>query len=85
MSGQISLMLPASLGRHFVLPALISFRQQYLEVIIRCIFTDSHSDVIDSQIDIGLRTGFLRDNRFIARKVLDFNFYLLGTPELIGV
>ncbi|WP_340532869.1 LysR family transcriptional regulator [Escherichia coli] len=83
MSGQISLTLPASLGRRFVLPALISFRQNYPDVTIRCILTDTHSDVIDSQIDIGLRTGFLRDNRFIARKVLDFNFYLLGTPELI--
>ncbi|WP_434641890.1 LysR family transcriptional regulator [Klebsiella sp. I138] len=83
MAGQISLTLPASLGRHYVLPALIAFRQQYPEVTIRCIFTDAHSDVIDSQIDIGLRTGFLRDNRFVARKVLDVNFYLLGTPELI--
>lgn len=83
MSGQISLTLPASLGRRFVMPALISFRQQYPDVTIRCVFTDTHSDVIDSQIDIGLRTGFLRDNRFVARKVLDFNFYLVGAPELI--
>lgn len=83
MTGQISLTLPASLGRHFILPALISFHQQYPDVTIRCVLTDSHSDVIDSQIDIGLRTGFLRDNRFVARKVLDFNFYLLGSPELI--
>lgn len=83
MSGQISLTLPASLGRRFVLPALISFRKQYPNVTIRCTLTDAHSDVIDSQIDIGLRTGFLRDNRFVARKVLDFNFYLLGAPELI--
>lgn len=83
MSGQITLTLPASLGRRFVMPALISFHQQYQEVNIRCVFTDSHSDVIDSQIDIGLRTGFLRDNRFVSRKVQDFNFYLVGTPELI--
>jgi DNA-binding transcriptional LysR family regulator len=83
MAGQISLTLPATLGRRVVLPSLISFRQQYPDISLRCIFTDLHSDVIDSQIDIGLRTGFMRDNRFITRKVLDFNFYLLGTPELV--
>ncbi|MEC9667312.1 LysR family transcriptional regulator [Escherichia coli] len=83
MTGQISLTIPASLGRRFVLPALISFHQQYPGVDIRCVLTDSHSDVIDGQIDIGLRTGFIRDNRFVARKVLDFNFFLVGTPDLI--
>lgn len=83
MTGHVNLTLPASLGRRFVLPAIISFQQQYPEVKISCIFTDAHSDVIDSQIDIGLRTGFLHDNRFIARKLVNFHFFLVGTPDLI--
>lgn len=83
-SGHISLTMPASFGRRFVVPALNTFRQLYPDITVTCILTDSHSDVVDDKIDIGLRTGFLRDNRFIARKIRDVRFYILGTPELIS-
>ncbi|OAT22584.1 hypothetical protein M983_2897 [Proteus myxofaciens ATCC 19692] len=84
VSGHISLTMPASFGRRCVVPALNIFRQLYPDITVTCILTDSHSDVVDEKIDIGLRTGFLRDNRFVARKIRDVRFYILGTPELIN-
>ncbi|CAI0885944.1 D-malate degradation protein R [Serratia liquefaciens] len=83
-SGHISLTMPASFGRRFVVPALNTFRQRYPDITVTCILTDTHSDVVDEKIDIGLRTGFLRDNRYVARKIRDVRFYILGTPELIS-
>lgn len=82
-AGHVSLTAPASLGRRFVIPLLNTFRKQHPEITLSCTLTDSHSDVIDEKIDIGLRTGFLRDNRFVARKIRDVKFYVVGTPELL--
>ncbi|MFH7826071.1 LysR family transcriptional regulator [Kluyvera chengduensis] len=82
-SGHVNLTMPASFGRRFVVPALNAFRQRYPDISVTCILTDTHSDVVDEKIDIGLRTGFLRDNRYVARKIRDVRFYILGTPELI--
>lgn len=45
MSGQITITLPASLGRRFVFPLLVSFHKLYPQINVRCIFTDSHSNV----------------------------------------
>lgn len=50
------------------MPVINAFQQNYHGISITCTLTDSHSDVIDEKIDIGLRTGFLRDNRYVARK-----------------
>lgn len=82
--GHINLTMPASFGRRFVIPALNDFRHLYPDITVTCMLTDSHSDVVDEKIDIGLRTGFLRDNRYVARKIRDVSFYILGTPELIS-
>ncbi len=82
--GHVSLTMPASFGRRFVVPTLNAFRLLYPDITVTCTLTDSHSDVVDEKIDIGLRTGFLRDNRFVARKIRDVRFFILGTPELIN-
>lgn len=82
-SGNIRLTLPMSLGRRLVMPALTAFQEKYPEVTLTCMLTDSHSDMVDEKIDIGLRTGFVRDNRFISRLVRDVDFLTIGAPELI--
>lgn len=84
ISGHVSLTLPSALGRRLVIPVLTAFQHLHPAVDISCTLTDAHSNVISEQIDIGLRTGFVRDNRFVSRKVLDVNFYLVGAPELIA-
>lgn len=82
-SGNIRLTLPMSLGRRLVMPALTAFQMQYPAVTLTCMLTDSHSDMVDEKIDIGLRTGFVRDNRFISRLVREIDFITVGSPELI--
>ena len=66
-----------------VVPALAEFATRYPDIVVDCVLTDSHSDVIDERIDIGIRFGFLPDNRYVARELAKVNFYSVGTPELI--
>ena len=84
IEGLISLTLPTALGRRLVMPALSPFQKKYPGIRITCLMTDTHSDMIDKQIDIGLRTGFIRDNRFVARKARDVDFYTVASPEFIS-
>ncbi len=84
MQGEIRLTVSSVLGRKAVIPALADFAKLYPNIRVDCILTDSHSDVIDERIDIGIRFGFLPDNRYVARMLSNIEFFLVGTPELIN-
>lgn len=66
------------------MPVLTAFQEQYPAITLTCILTDPHSDMVDEKIDIGLRTGFIRDNRFVARRVRDVDFMTVVSPKLIN-
>lgn len=83
MRGAVRLTVSSVLGRKLVVPALAEFAKQYPDIVVDCVLTDYHSDVIDERIDIGIRFGFLPDNRYVARELAKVNFYPVGTPELI--
>lgn len=83
LSGTITLTAPAVFGRKLLFPLIREFMLVYPEIQVSLMLSDMHSDVIDEQIDIGVRTGFVRDNRFVTRKIMDISFYLLGSPTLI--
>lgn len=83
MRGTVRLTVSSVLGRKLVVPALAEFAKQHPDIVVDCVLTDSHTDVIDERIDIGIRFGFLPDNRYVARELSKVNFYPVGTPELI--
>lgn len=84
ISGEIRLTMPITFGKHIILPILIEFMKIYPKIKISCLMTDDHIDVIEKQIDIGLRVGFLNDNRFVSRKIRNINFVLVAAPSLIS-
>ncbi|HEY1231583.1 MAG TPA: substrate binding domain-containing protein, partial [Ramlibacter sp.] len=45
--------------------------------------SEEHADVVDQQIDIGVRAGPVRDARFVARTVGKMALHVVGTPALI--
>lgn len=83
LAGPVTVTAPAVFGRKLLFPHICEFKRQYPDIQISLVLSDRHSDVIDEQIDIGVRTGFVRDNRFVARKIMDISFYLLASPALI--
>lgn len=46
--------------------------------------SDQFADVVDEQIDIGIRVGVLRDSRFVARAVSSVSFHIVAAPELLA-
>ena len=45
--------------------------------------SDRISNTVDEGIDVGIRVGFMRDSRFVARKAADMRLPIVAAPRLI--
>ena len=84
LSGTVRITAPTVIGRRFLLPVLSQLAHDYPQISLDLRLSDTISDVVEQQIDIGIRVGFLRDSSFIARVVTKIAFLAVGTPELIA-
>jgi DNA-binding transcriptional LysR family regulator len=84
LAGVVRIAAPSSIGRHFILQALSPVLRQHPEIVIDLRLSEARADVVDQQIDVGVRIGFMRDSRFVARRVSTVNFAVVGTPERVA-
>jgi DNA-binding transcriptional LysR family regulator len=81
---RVRITAPRSLARMHLLPALARLALAHPEIIVDLRLGDEIADVVDEQIDIGVRLGFMRDNRFVARAVAKMSFVIAGAPALVA-
>ena len=81
---RVRITAPRSLARLHLLPALARLALDHPSVIVDLRLDDDMANVVDEQIDIGVRLGFMRDNRFIARAVAKMAFAIVGAPALVA-
>lgn len=81
---RVRITAPRSLARMHLLPALAKLALAHPSIVVDLRLGDQIADVVDEQIDIGVRLGFLRDNRFIARAVAKMAFVIVGSPALVA-
>jgi DNA-binding transcriptional LysR family regulator len=84
VAGLVRITMPNSLGRQFILPALLDFLKDYPEIQLDLRFSYLIDNVVAEQMDIGVRVGFFSNNRNVARRVNEMHFHIVGTPELIA-
>jgi DNA-binding transcriptional LysR family regulator len=83
LRGTVRITAPTVIGRRFLLPVLSRLAHDYPQINLDLRLSDTISDVVEQQIDIGIRVGFLRDSSFVARAVGKISFLAVGTPDLI--
>ena len=81
--GRVRITAPRSLGRLRVLPALNEVARLHPGIVIDIRLSDELADVVDGQIDVGVRMGLFKDNRFVVRKVGSVGFGVYGSQDLI--
>lgn len=81
--GRVRVTAPRSLGRLRVLPALNDVARLHPGIVIDIRLSDQLADMVDGQIDVGVRMGLFQDNRFVVRKVGAVGFGVYGSPALI--
>ena len=83
LAGLVRLTAPKALGQHFVMPLLAELGREFPSLRLDLRLSDRPADVVDEQIDIGVRVGFLRDSRFVARAVAKVHFHTVASPVLL--
>lgn len=84
VSGLVRITAPEAVGEWYLMPFLAQLNRQHPGLRFDLRLTNQTTNAIDEQIDIGIRIGFMRDSRYVARAVADVPFYIIGTPDLIA-
>lgn len=84
IAGTVRITAPTAIGRRFLLDALSAIAREFPRIRLDLRLSDSITDVIAQQIDIGVRIGFLRDSGFVARSTAKLTFASVAAPELIA-
>jgi DNA-binding transcriptional LysR family regulator len=70
-----------SFGRIKVVPLLGPFQAQYPDLMLALSFTDRYVDLIEEGIDVSVRFGVLQDSSFMARRLTQTQFRVVGAPS----
>jgi DNA-binding transcriptional LysR family regulator len=84
VEGLVRITAPEAVGEWYLVPFLAQLNREYPGLRFDLRLTNQTTNAIDEQIDIGIRIGFMRDSRYVARAVADVPFYIVGTPDLIA-
>lgn len=84
LAGRVRITAPQAVGRRFVMPVLGELMNEYPQIDFDLRLSDAMTDAVDAQIDIGVRIGFIRDRRYIARAVAPIPMFVVASPELLA-
>ncbi len=82
--GLVRLAAPAAF-QSVLSPLLLQFARLHPQIRLDVRLSDQHSDVVDEQIDLGIRAGLLRDQSFVAVQVSEVALYLLASPAYLAL
>jgi len=82
-TGTVRVAAPSIIGRPFVLDALAPCAAEHPGLVIDLRLSEVIADVVQQQIDVGVRIGALRDSRFVARPVAKVHFHVVASPGLL--
>lgn len=84
LQGRVRITAPVGFGHKCLMPALLELMNAHPQLDIDLTLSDERVDVVDEKIDIGLRIGFIRDSRFIARQLAKVCLHIVGSSELVA-
>ena len=84
LAGTVRITAPSGLGRFKLLQPLAERVAAYPGLLLDMRFSSTFVDVVDQQIDIGLRVGTLKDSNFIAKPVSKMTFHVVAAPSLLA-
>jgi DNA-binding transcriptional LysR family regulator len=82
--GLLRLTAAVGFGRRRLAPAIVGFAERHPDILIDLDLTDRTVDLVDSGIDIAIRTGALRDSSLIARKLVGNYRVVVASPDYLA-
>lgn len=81
-TGMLRLTAPLDYGEKVVAPTIAAYLRKYPKMRVETIFDDAVSNLVDEQIDLGIRVGWLADSSNLARRLASFQQIVVASPEL---
>jgi len=82
--GVITISAPYALGRRVIAPLLAQFKSAYPHVECRLDVTDRTVNLIDDQVDLAIRQGFLPDSSWIMRRLVPDHRVTAASPAYLA-
>ncbi|TPK62382.1 LysR family transcriptional regulator [Mesorhizobium sp. B2-4-19] len=79
-SGTLKLTAPLDYGTRVVAPVMAAYLKAYPQMRVEAIFDDAVSDLVDEQIDLGIRVGWLTDSSNQARRLGTIRQIVVASP-----
>ncbi|WP_029933447.1 LysR family transcriptional regulator [Thiomicrospira pelophila] len=80
-TGRLKISLPNSFGQSHMQPIVTQYLLQYPQVKLQVDFSSRLVDVIGEGFDLCVRMGQPQSSNLISRKLLDFEFITVATPD----
>jgi DNA-binding transcriptional LysR family regulator len=82
-SGRLRIAAPTLLGRHLLAPVLAEFLRRHPAVSIDLQLVDRSVDMIEEDIHLAIRVGYLPDSDLVARKLGDIQMIVCASPAYL--
>lgn len=82
-SGTLRINSAVCYGHLYLRPLLRAFCQRYPAIKLELEINDIHVDIIENDIDIALRTGYVKDSRLVARRLSPMDFFTCVSPQYL--
>ncbi len=82
-SGRVTLTVNHDIAHKILLPLLGEFNRRYPRVKLNLILDDDKLDLIQEQIDLGIRVGIPEDDSLVARVMEEECFSIYASPQYL--
>ncbi|MBD8513797.1 LysR family transcriptional regulator [Photobacterium sp. CAU 1568] len=83
-SGTLRINSAVCYGHLYLRPLLQAFCQRYPAIKLDLEINDLHADIIENDIDVALRTGYVKDSRLVARRLSPMDFLVCASPHYLA-
>ncbi|MEM9635258.1 MAG: LysR family transcriptional regulator [Pseudomonadota bacterium] len=84
-SGTLRINSAVCYGHLYLRPLLREFCQRYPDIRLELEINDLHLDIIENDIDVALRTGYVKDSRLVARRLSPMDFLICASPRYLEI
>lgn len=81
--GPLRVTAPVELGGALLPLVITEFNKKYPQVVLELILTDRRVDLIAEGVDIGIRTGNLKDSSLISKRLGNIYFAPFASPKYL--
>lgn len=83
-SGQLTITAPVLFGQIYVAPAVTRFVQQYSKVRVNLMLLDRVVNLLEENIDVGIRIGALEDSSLVAQPLGSVRRMVVASPDYLS-